>query len=258
MGCLLICVLAGCEGDVAIRPMTAAEVRAAAPVAKMRARELQDRFRTAPHATNRELAGSVVEVTGQVQLLAQAESGEGVVKFVGGRKGLKPVVCLMVEGRPWTRVAPGMVATIKGQVQKIPPQGVPTLLHGEITDIDESLVSGTRLTAVELCEKYAADHTLAQNEHFEQWAWITGTVASVDRVNEVVFLDGPGAAQVSCFLAPGQSTADERLSRGRRVVILGKVKGGDKVRVLVSDCLPPEILEEGDGTTSSARDSGEP
>lgn len=251
-------LLTGCGSEVVFQPMTASEVSAAAPAERLRAKELQERFRVTPHAANEQLAGKVVEVTGQIQLLGRAESGEGILKLVGGHKGRNPIVCLLSDPHPWWQVAPGMVVTVKGQVQKIPPKAIPTLLHAEITGVDESLVSGVRIDATALCREYHQSHPEAQSRYLERWVWVTGVISSVDRVNEATYLEGAEGLQVRCSVGKAVPELPAELVRGSRVTILGKVQGTDRRKVLLSDCLPAFPGTRGEGAPEEAQESSEP
>lgn len=243
-GAVLAILLCGCDAAPTFVALSGPEVSAAIPHQKIRAKSLQEKHRVTPHATNRELAGRVIEVEGLVALVGRQATGQGFITLHGGPKGTRPIQCLVDAEQPWQSVAPGMVTTIKGQLRPTPPGQAVVLLHAEVVAVDEEQTPGKRVLAEELCRCYAGDHLLAQHEYLEQWAWVTGVVSSVDRVNGMVYLNGSDSAQVQCVPLNADETLSLPIQPGATIVVLGKVTGGDRTRVVLRECLPPTLIRE--------------
>ena len=233
---------AGCGADAPFVELTSEETADAVPKIRLRAKELQERFRKAPHATNRELGGAVVQLDGQVLGVGRHGADRWWLLLAGGPKSVRPIQCFMQIGRPWKQVLPGMVVSVKGQVERIAPGATPQLRESLILSVDELLVPGVKISAEDLCRRYQADHVLAQNEFLEQWVWLTGTITSVDAVNQLLFLDGGGAMRVQCVPIDRERGWDEPLREGEQVLLAGRITDGDGRRVVVRECLSPEVL----------------
>jgi hypothetical protein len=254
-------LLVGCGSDPPFQPLSSEEVAAAPPVLNIRAIKLQEKHRVTPHATNRELAGKVIEVEGLVAAVGRQPTGQWFITLHGGAKDKLPIQCFIDEVDPWKRVSPGMVTILKGQWMKNRPREVPRLLHGVIVSVDEVQTPGKRLTAIELCRRYADNHALAQNDFLEQWAWVTGRISTVDRVNGYIYLEGLDNTLVQCRPISDEQTMSVGMTSGQTVLILGKVMGGDQRQIILRECLPPEILSSSVSTLedqAAAVDGKEP
>ncbi|MCY2967786.1 MAG: hypothetical protein NT069_29845 [Planctomycetota bacterium] len=242
---LALCGLAiGCESEPVFTPLSFDAVAAETPYVNIRAKQLQERYRVTPHATNRELLGKVIEVEGMAAVVGRQPTGQWFITLHGGAKDKLPIQCFVDDEEPWKRVSPGMALTLKGQVMKTLPKEIPRLLHCTIVSIDEELTPAKRLPAAELCRQYLENHAQAQNDYYDQWAWVTGQIASIDKVNGVIYMDGLGTTQIHCVPADEEETMKLELERGQTIMILGKVVGGDRLRIRLRDCLPPCVVDQ--------------
>jgi hypothetical protein len=243
--CLLFVVgfvtMTGGCGQAPLVPLSAEQTSATKAEFQSTSVALQDRFRSTPHASNAELGGRVMEVTGTVVLVGiSAELGD-VVLLSGGAKGNKPVICQMAEGRPWDSVAPGLPVTIKGQVWRIQPGSAPLLLQSHLVGIDSTMAESMRFTAEDVCASFAESRTNATDLLGERWIRVIGEVASIDRINGWLYLVGGSGRLVRCALAgkDGELTWDESLASGEVIEVVGQVMDGDRRQVILQGCLPP-------------------
>jgi hypothetical protein len=236
----LASLLCGCGQDPLIR-LTAEQTSAAKAEFQSTSVALQDRFRSTPHASNAELGGHVMEVTGTVVLVGISPELGDVILLSGGAKGNKPVICQMAEPRPWDLVAPGLPVTIKGQVWRIQPGSAPLLLQSHVVGYDSEIGSSMRFTAEDVCASFADNRTAAHDLLGDRWIWVTGEVASIDRINGWLYVLGGAGRLVRCALAgrDGELSWDESLSAGERIEVVGQVMDGDRLQVILQGCLPP-------------------
>ncbi|RPI90407.1 MAG: hypothetical protein EHM42_01430, partial [Planctomycetaceae bacterium] len=163
------------------------------------------------------------------------------VMISGGPKGSRPTQCLVADKYPWHRVAPGLSVAIKGQVLSLDSKAIPTLAQAVIVSVDESQAAALRYSADELCRQFADDPAAAEKRYSETWGWVAGTIESLDNVNGMLYLDGPGNAQVGCGTVSEEKVWDSSLKPGMSVVIMGQLMKGSRRGLAVRNCLPPEV-----------------
>lgn len=250
--CLVCCLLSwGCQ-EAPITPLSQSQIETAESVVRLTAPKLQERFRLTPHASNSELGGKVLEVDGIVTMVGITEKMGSVILLAGGTKGRNPIVCWMASERPWDHVAPGMRVTVRGQCQKIQPESAPQLLLSQVTEIDEQQLESMRFQAFELTDSYAKNRNATQDLLGDRWVWVSGKVASVDRINNELYLKGSGDTQVRCRLAGDDWLWNDSLTRNDTVTVLGKIENGDKSQVRLLECLPPQRLSQIDTASTSS------
>jgi len=233
-------VAAGC-GQPPLVPLTAVETSSAEAVVRISSVALQERFRVTPHASNAELGGQVIEVSGGVVLVGISQELGDVILLSGGAKGNKPVICQMAEPRPWDRVAPGMAVTIKGQVWRIQPGSAPLLRQVHLVQFDSRMADSMRFTAEDLCANFANSRSEAHEVLGDRWIRVTGSIASIDRINGWLYLSGGGGRMVRCALAgkEGELSWEDDLQPAESIEIVGQVMNGDRREVILQGCLPP-------------------
>jgi hypothetical protein len=239
---LLISVIgaAGC-GQSPLVALTAEETSTAKVVAQTTSAALQERFRVTPHASNSELGGQVIEVSGGVILVGTSPDLGDVILLSGGSKGSKPVVCQMAEPRPWDRVTPGMPVTVKGQVWRMQPGSAPLLRQAHLVHVDSLMAESMRFAAEDVCASFADSRSEAHEVLGERWIRVTGAVASIDRINGWLYLTGGTGRLVRCALAgkEGELSWDDDLKAAEIIEVVGQVADGDRRQVILQGCLPP-------------------
>ncbi len=230
----------GC-GQAPLTPLSAEQTAAAVADFQSTSVALQDRFRSTPHASNAELGGRVMEVSGTVVLVGISPELGDVVLLSGGAKGNKPVICQMAGERPWDSVVPGLPVTIKGQVWRIQPGSAPLLLQSHVVGIDSQIAESMRFTAEDVCSSFADSRTNAHDLLGERWIRVTGEVASIDRINSWLYLAGGNGRLIRCALAgrDGELMWEESLTLGEVIEVVGQVTDGDRRQVILQGCLPP-------------------
>jgi len=236
--------------------LSAEEVRMAAATARISAPVMWQRYRSVPHASNETWGNRVVEVSGRVVLVGHTEKNGDCVLLQAGLRGHDPVVCWMAVDRPWDAIAPGMSVVLKGQVVEIAPGSSPQLRHCWKVSAGESEDS-RQFTAEDLCRTYCERRAEVHDLLSERWVWVTGRIASVDAINDALFLQGHATTQVRCTLAGQEASWDRDLASGDWIQLLGKISNGDERKVDLVDCLPPRRIRVEDVAESTAQPSGQ-
>jgi hypothetical protein len=231
---------AGC-GEVPVVPLSAEQTLATDAVTEISSAALQERFRVTPHASNSELGGRVAEVTGTVVLVGISKDLGNVVLLSGGRKGTKPVVCQMAAPRPWDSLTPGLPVTIKGQVSRVQPGSAALVRQAHVIQVDSESAEASRFTADDLCGSFAESRENAAQILGDRWIRVRGAVASIDRINNWVYLSGGAGRLVRCALAgkDDELSWDPDLGIDERIEVVGQVMNGDGRQVILQGCLPP-------------------
>lgn len=248
---LVLTALLGCSAEVTVPALTPEQVAAAPAQFSLRSQELSERFRAAPASASRELVGKVVEVAGRVELVGLLETGEPYVLLAEEPKGSRPVKCLVTDMQPWRTLVPGLKATLQGQVLPLDKTNVPTLRQAVIVGRDEAGAGKVAYAAEELCESFASDPQAAEKRFHETWGWVRGRIESVDQVNGMLYLDGPGNSQIGCGTANADHAWESSLKPGMVVVIMGQLMKGSRRGLGIRSCRLAEVVDDsaaGDAT----------
>jgi len=247
-----IVLAAGCTRPSPVR-LTSDETEKAAIEIRETSASLQQRYRVTPHASNGELGGRVIEVTGPVVLVGMSAELGHVMLLSGGTKGSLPVICQMARQRPWDQVTPGMLATVKGQLWPIKPGSTPLILQAHLTQVDAEAAETVRFTAEQICSGYSENRSEAQNLLADRWVRIWGEVSSVDRINNWLYLKGGTNCLVRCSLAgkDGELFWEQDLNAGEWIEVVGQVQNGDRKQVILQGCLPPRRKIEPEGPVTA-------
>lgn len=222
-------------------PLSAEQTCAADSAMHLTSATLQERFRVTPHASNSELGGRVIEVTGTVVLVGISPELGDVVLLNGGGKGNKPVVCQMAVPRPWDALTPGIPVTIKGQVSRVQPGSAPLVRQAHVIHVDSATAEAARFTATDLSGSFAESRAEAAEVLGERWVRVSGRVASIDRINNWLYLSGGEGRMVRCALAgkDDELSWDRDIGNGENIEVVGQVFDGDGRQVILQGCLPP-------------------
>jgi len=240
----LISLVVGC-GSTPPQRMSAAETREAQPIASLTSAQLQEKYRLTPHGTNEGLGGEVIEVTGPVTIVGTVPDLGDIVMLSGGTRGSRPILCQVAEGRPWDKIAPGLMVTIKGQLWRTKPGSVPLVLQCHIAEIPQDLQESLHLTAPQLSASFTRNRESAHELLANRWVWVAGEVASIDRINGWMYLRGSESGLVRCSLGGRDFVPEwgDDLERGQVLEVLGQVIDGDRRQVILQGCLPPRHYE---------------
>ncbi|MFN7804641.1 MAG: OB-fold protein [Planctomycetaceae bacterium] len=230
----------GC-GESPVVPLSAEQTGSADSAVHLSSATLQERFRVTPHASNSELGGRVIEVTGTVVLVGISPDLGDVVLLSGGGKGTNPVVCQMAMPRPWDALTPGIPVTIKGQVSRVQPGSAALLRQAHVIHVDSATAEAARFTATDLTGSFAESRANAAEVLGDRWVRVSGAVASIDRINNWLYLSGLEGRMVRCALAgkDDELSWDQDLDRGENIEVVGQVFDGDGRQVILQGCLPP-------------------
>lgn len=243
---LVGCVVfpAGCD-DAPVVLLSAEQTLTTKACEQTSSAALQERFRVTPHASNAELGGRVMEVTGTVVLVGISHDLGDVVLLSGGGKGTNPVICQMAVPRPWDALTPGIPVTIKGQVNRVQPGSAALLRQAHVIHVDSATAEAARFTATDLSGSFAESRANAAEVLGERWVRVSGSVASIDRINNWLYLSGGEGRMVRCALAgkDDELSWEQDLGRGENIEVVGQVFDGDRRQVILQGCLPPRRID---------------
>lgn len=200
----------------------------------------------------------MIAVTGTVVLVGISGELGDVVLLSGGGKGTKPVVCQMAVGRPWDSLTPGLPVTIKGQVSRIQPGSAALVRQAHVVEIDSASAEAARFTASDLCGSFAENRENAAQLLGDRWIRVTGSIASIDRINNWLYLSGGAGRLVRCALVgkDDELSWDPGLGSGELIEVVGQVINGDGRQVILQSCLPPRRNSASETTARRPVESG--